>query len=34
MEFELETNRKWRVASLLMTMVLVGGGIAYALTAA
>jgi len=33
MEFELETNSKWRVASLLMTMALVGGGIAFALTA-
>ena len=34
MEFELETNRKWRLASLLMTVVLVGGGIAFALSAA
>lgn len=34
MEFELETNSKWRLASLLMTVVVVGGGIAFALSAA
>ena len=34
MEFELETNSKWRLASLLMTVAVVGGAIAYAMTAA
>lgn len=34
MEFEIETNKKWRLASLLMTFVVVGGGIAFALSAA
>lgn len=34
MEFELETNRKWRLASMLMTVVVVGGAIAFAITAA
>ena len=31
MEFELRTNRKWRLASLFMTVVVVGGAIAYAM---
>jgi hypothetical protein len=31
MEFELDTNRKWRIASLLMTVAVVGGAIAYAM---
>ena len=34
MEFELETNKKWRIASLLMTVAVVGGAIAYAMAAA
>ena len=34
MEYEIETNKKWRLASMLMTVVLVGGAIAYAMTAA
>ena len=34
MEFEIETNKKWRFASLLMTLAVVGGGIAFALSAA
>jgi hypothetical protein len=34
MEYEIEANRKWQVASLLMTLAVVGGGILYALTAA
>ena len=34
MEYEIESNRKWQIASLLMTIALVGGGILYALTAA
>ena len=33
MEFETE-SKKWRLASLLMTMAVVGGGIAFALSAA
>lgn len=34
MEFDIETNRKWRFASLLMTVAVVGGAIAYAMAAA
>ena len=34
MEFELETNKKWRIASLIMTVAVVGGAIAYAMGAA
>jgi hypothetical protein len=34
MEFELETNKKWRLASLFMTVAVVGGAIAYAMAAA
>ena len=34
MEFELDSNRKWRLASLFMTVVVVGGAIAYAMGAA
>ena len=33
MAYETESNSKWRLASLLMTMALVGGGIAFALSA-
>lgn len=31
MEFELESNRRFRLASLLLTVVVVGGAIAYAM---
>jgi len=31
MEFELESNRKWRIASLLMTVAVVGGALVYAM---
>lgn len=34
MEYDIETNRKWQLVSLLLTVALVGGGILYALTAA
>lgn len=34
MEFEIETNRLWQIGSLLLTVVVVGGAILYALTAA
>jgi hypothetical protein len=34
MGYELETNRKWRLTSLLMTVAVVGGAIAYAISAA
>ncbi len=34
MEFEAQSNRKMQLAALLMTVLVVGGGIAYALTAA
>jgi hypothetical protein len=34
MGFETESNRKVQLAALLMTVLVVGGGIAYALTAA
>lgn len=34
MEFEAERNRTWQVASLLLTMLVVGGAIFYAFTAA
>jgi len=34
MEFELETNKKWRIASLIMTVAVVGTAIAYAMGAA
>jgi hypothetical protein len=30
MEFEIERNRTWQFASLLMTIAVVGGAIAYA----
>ncbi len=33
MAYEVESNGKWRFASLLMTMAVVGGGIAFALSA-
>ena len=33
MAYEVETNSKWRIASLLKTMAVVGGGIAFALSA-
>ena len=31
MEFELEANRKWRIASFLMTVAVVGGALVYAM---
>jgi len=31
MEFEVETNRKWRLLSLLLTAGVVGGALAYAM---
>jgi hypothetical protein len=34
MEYEMEKNRSWKLASLLLTVAVVGGAIAYALTAA
>ena len=34
MEYEIETNKKWRLASMLMTVAVVGGAIAYAMAAA
>ena len=34
MEFELDTNRKWRLASLLLTAAVVGGALAFAMGAA
>ena len=34
MEYEVERNRTWQLASLLLTIVVVGGAIAWAITAA
>ena len=34
MEFELGINRKWRLASLFMTVAVVGGAIAFAMATA
>ena len=34
MEYEIEKSRSWQFMALLLTVVVVGGGIAYALTAA
>lgn len=34
MEYEVETNRKWQIASFLLTAAVVGGGILFALSAA
>jgi hypothetical protein len=34
MEYEVESNRKLQLAALLMTVLVVGGAIAYAVTAA
>lgn len=34
MEYELDTNRKWRIVSLLLTAAVVGGALAYAMGAA
>jgi hypothetical protein len=34
MEYEVERNRTWQLASLLLTIVVVGGAIAWAVTAA
>lgn len=34
MEFEVETNRKAQLAALLMTLLVVGGAIAWAMSAA
>jgi len=31
MEYELEQNRTWRLASLLLTAAIVGGALAFAL---
>jgi hypothetical protein len=31
MEYEIERNRTWQLASLLLTAVLVGGALAFAL---
>ena len=33
MAYEAHSNGKWRLASLLMTMAVVGGGLAFALSA-
>jgi hypothetical protein len=33
MEYEAERNRSWQIASLILTIVLVGGAIAYAFSA-
>ena len=33
MAYEVESNPKWRFASLFLTMAVVGGGIAFALSA-
>ena len=30
MEFEIERNRSWQLMALLLTVVVVGGSIAYA----
>lgn len=30
MEYEVESNRKWQLGSLLMTVAVVGGAILYA----
>jgi hypothetical protein len=34
MEYEIESNRMWRLASLLLTVAVVGGAIAYAFVSA
>jgi hypothetical protein len=34
MEFEVESNRKMQLAALLMTILVVGGAIAWAMSAA
>jgi hypothetical protein len=34
MEYEVERNRTWQLASLLLTIIVVGGAIAWAVTAA
>lgn len=34
MEYEMETNRSWQLVALLLTIVIVGGAITYAVTAA
>ena len=34
MEFEVESNRKVQLVALLMTVLVVGGGIAWAMSAA
>jgi hypothetical protein len=34
MEYEVERNRTWQIASLLLTILVVGGAIAWAVTAA
>lgn len=33
MEYEIEKNRSWQLASLLLTVAVVGGAIAYAFAA-
>ena len=34
MHYEAERNRTWQLASLLLTIIVVGGAIAWAVTAA
>jgi hypothetical protein len=34
MEFDVETNRAWQIGALMLTIVLVGGAMLYAFTAA
>jgi hypothetical protein len=33
MEYEIERNRAWQIASLLLTVAVVGGALVFALTA-
>ena len=33
MEYDIEKNRSWQLASLLLTVAVVGGAIAYAFAA-
>ena len=34
MEYEVQTNRSWQLAALLLTVFLIGGAIAYAFSVA
>ena len=34
MEYEIERSRSWQLGALLLTVIVVGGAIAFALTAA